>query len=60
MLAGGREVGKSLSPHVSCLSLRLLTFVSSLPAVGRVVELLVTDPRRLSLGILRRETSAER
>lgn len=49
-LLGGREEGESLSPHLNCLSLLLLIFVSTLPASGWVVELLVTDPRKLSLG----------
>lgn len=51
-------------PCFSCLSLLLLTFVCTLPAFGWVVELLITDPRRLSwetsLGIPLRERHQQR
>lgn len=47
---GGRQENRSHSPHFNCRFLPLLISGSTLPAFGWVVELLITDPRRLSLG----------
>lgn len=46
----GREESGSHSPHFNCLSLLRLPSVATLPAFGWVVELLITDLRRPSLG----------